>query len=104
MVLAAPVIDDSGQVLLPVGHTITDPHIALFKTRGIAEADVADACDVTGIESETVELNPELLAAALEIADELFKFHNLTFATSKSLFQMFIVDEVKRLAEKTASK
>lgn len=104
MVLAADIVENHGQVLLTAGSTITEKHIDIFRTWGIPEANITNVDEEEIARSETLELDPELLKAAQQRADELFKFYDLELPAAKKLMQMFVKNEVAQMADKAVTE
>lgn len=72
MVLACDVHDRTGRMLLGAGAELTPKHLIIFRTWGVAEADIA------GVDAEETaplpaEVDPQALAAAEEALRPLFR-------------------------------
>lgn len=68
VVLAAPVYDDAGRLLIPEGRPLTERQIQRLSGWGVHEVDVAEP----EAEEEELVLDPELLARAEEVVAPRF--------------------------------
>ena len=99
MVLAAPVFNKNGSLLLQKGIVLTEKHVKIFKTWGIAEADI-EGYDINKVEEdayaflsdeEIKEIEAVLVKRFPEIAEndvmkEIFRItkkHKINEALSK---------------------
>ena len=76
MNLKTDVCDRSGRLLLPAGTELSDKHLKVFRTWGVAEADITiDGDDGCESPPATTTGDPEVIAAAQEAVERLF-IHN----------------------------
>jgi hypothetical protein len=66
MVLASDVLDRNGRMLLGAGAELNQKHLTIFRTWGVAEADIAGIDYVENESPLPAEITPEALAAAEE--------------------------------------
>jgi hypothetical protein len=92
MVLAMPVYNSSGIMLLPRGTRLSDKHLEQFKHWGVREAAVEGVGRQALSADDAAHLQPELLAAIDRALDEKF---DLDAADE-------IMAEVKRIVRKMA--
>lgn len=74
MVLAGPVLNHHGAVVLPAGSTVEEKHLRLLKLWGVAEVDVAGQEEPS---AEKVEVDLRLdpaLAGENDAVDERFRY------------------------------
>ena len=91
MELHSDVHDTSGRLLARANTVLTDKHIKVLKTWGVAEANIKDS-DVTGI-PENAEVTPPSSAAieqAEEIAGYLFSLANREHPAMQQLFDISV--------------
>ena len=88
MKLEKDVQERSGRVLLRAGTEITERHLNIFRTWGVAEADIESMSREEAAAQAARDLDPEVLKAAEEAIDPLFVHtDSITpqFASSKRL-------------------
>lgn len=76
MVLAVDVRDRTGRMLLGAGAPLTDKHLMIFRTWGVAEADIEGVDDGDATPPLPHEVDPAALAAAEEALRPLFRHAN----------------------------
>ena len=64
MVLASDVLDRNGRMLLGAGAELNQKHLTIFRTWGVAEADIAGIDYVSDDLPLPAEIDPAALAAA----------------------------------------
>jgi hypothetical protein len=92
MVLAMPLFNDSGIMLLPRGTRLTDKHLGQLKHWGVREATVEGLGRQALSADEAAQLHPDLLAAIDRALDEKFALGDADE----------IMAEVKRIVRKMA--
>lgn len=87
MVLARDVHDRTGRLLLGAGAELTPKHLTIFRTWGVAEADIAG---VDGEEAAPLpaEVDPQALAAAEEALRPLFRHADLGHPAMREILRL----------------
>lgn len=93
MVLAAEVHDRTGRILLGPGEALTEKHLMIFRTWGVAEA------DIEGVDGETspalpAEVDPAALAAAAEALSPIFRHANLDHPAMREMLRLSALRKV----------
>ena len=78
MTLKSDVCDRSGRLLLPAGVVLADKQLKIFRTWGVAEADILLGPDeaLADTAEETSTVDPQLLAEAEHAVTQLFRHNN----------------------------
>ena len=99
MVLAQDVRDGSGRVLLSAGNEIQEKHLKIFKTWGIASAEIdASDLDMDALEGAS-KIDPKTLDAAKKKAELLFVLAENDHPAMKELLQI-ATNKIARLLSK----
>jgi len=85
MKLEKDVQDRSGRVLLRAGTEITERHLNIFRTWGVAEDDIESMSRQEATAHFTRNLDPEVLKAAQEFISPLFVHPDATHAPVREL-------------------
>ncbi|NOY62834.1 MAG: hypothetical protein GXP10_06760 [Gammaproteobacteria bacterium] len=104
MVLADDVADRNGRVLLRSGAEITEKHIRIMKTWGVVEANIADISKEDVEEKSTAQLDPELLKAAEQEAQEFFRHTDLEHEVIHELHRQWILRYASRSQQPTEQR
>jgi hypothetical protein len=95
MVLASDVLDRNGRMLLGAGAELNQKHLTIFRTWGVAEADIAG---IDYAESESplpAEITPEALAAAEEVLQPHFVHCGLEHPALRELLRLAAIRKVQ---------
>ncbi|AJY70645.1 hypothetical protein [Geobacter sulfurreducens] len=87
MTLAADVIDRTGRLLLGAGAELTAKHLHIFRTWGVAEADIAGMDDDPG-NHLPLEISPAELATAEEALRPLFLHTDLEHPAMREIMRL----------------
>ncbi|ANA40895.1 MULTISPECIES: hypothetical protein [Geobacter] len=87
MTLAADVIDRTGRLLLGAGAELTAKHLHIFRTWGVAEADI-DGLDDDPASHIPQEISPAELAAAEEALRPLFLHTDLEHPAMREIMRL----------------
>ena len=90
MVLAAPVLDQRGRRLLPAETTLTDKHLRIFKTWGIAEVQIRAGQEEEAADAGPGVADPALVARATDHAKKLFAHTDLRHPVMSELFRQCV--------------
>jgi len=88
MVLAADVRDRTGRLLLGAGAPLTGKHLTIFRTWGVAEADIEGVHDGDAAPALPAEVDPVALAAAEEALRPLFRHANLEHPAMREILRL----------------
>lgn len=88
MVLAADVRDRTGRMLLGAGAPLTDKHLTIFRTWGVAEADIEGVDDGDAAPALPAEVDPAALAAAEEALRPLFRHASLEHPAMREILRL----------------
>lgn len=88
MVLAADVRDRTGRMLLGAGSELTGKHLTIFRTWGVAEADIEGVDDDDAAPALPAEVDPAALAAAEEALRPLFRHANLDHPAMREILRL----------------
>jgi hypothetical protein len=96
-VLATPVKNNVGQIIMPEGMTVLEKHIDRLKSFGVTQVEVVGAK-----KDEMDTLSPELIKAAEDAVRPLFKFNPLENANPwiNQLFRVAAFHKAKKLKSK----
>lgn len=98
MVLKDAVRDITGRLLLGEGVTLSEKHLNIFKTWGIAEVAIQGDSDTEEQQSDTVELDEAAFAAAKADIERLFIFNNPGSSTvMKEIFRLSVLNRAGAL-------
>jgi hypothetical protein len=88
-VVAKPVYDVSGRMLVSAGTALTEKHLRAFKIWGIGKVCV-DSGDLAEPETGVIPRNadPEALARAKAVADERFRFASVAHPAMAMLYDL----------------
>ena len=95
MKLEKDVQERSGRVLLRAGTEITERHLNIFRTWGVAEADIESMSSEQVAAQATRDLDPEVLKAAEDAIDPLFAHTDLDHAAVRELKRLCILRHVR---------
>ena len=95
MKLQKDVQERSGRVLLRAGTEITERHLNIFRTWGVAEADIESMSSEEVAAQATRDLDPEVLKAAEGAIDPLFAHTDLDHAAVRELKRLCILRHVR---------
>jgi hypothetical protein len=95
MLLAADVHDRSGRLLLKAGTLLSDKHIYIFRTWGVAEADIDGMEMEAGNPAGLHEIEPERWDAAESEIMPLFRHTDLTHPGMKALLHLGILRRIQ---------
>lgn len=87
MVLAADVRDRTGRMLLGAGAPLSDKHLMIFRTWGVAEADI-EGVDDDATPALPAQVDPAALAAAEEALRPLFRHANLDHPAIREILRL----------------
>jgi len=100
MVLMEDITDRSGRLLVKAHTTLTEKHISVLKTWGIAQAYIKGEEDQKPTEEQEIAISPAAYEQAQEIAQYLFSKTNIDHPAMKTLFDLC----VRRLAKKLSKR
>ena len=95
MKLEKDVQERSGRVLLRAGTEITERHLNIFRTWGVAEADIESMSSEEASAQATRDLDPEVLKAAEDAIDPLFTHTDLDHAGVRELKRLCVLRHVR---------
>jgi len=91
MVLKTNVTDRSGRMLLPAGANLEPKHINIFRMWGVLDVEVTDESEPEStLDSQTEELDPEVLARATEEINRIFAHNDPEHPAIKALIRICI--------------
>lgn len=88
MVLAQDVRDRTGRLLLGAGAELGEKHLTIFRTWGIAEADIAGVDEGDAAPPLPPEVDPTKLAAAEEALRPFFRHADLNHPAMRELLRL----------------
>jgi len=94
MVLAADVLDRNGRMLLGAGAELNQKHLGIFRTWGVAEADIAGIDYVNTETPLPAEIDPAALAAAEESLLPHFKHSGTGHPALRELLRLAAIRKV----------
>jgi hypothetical protein len=97
MVLKSDVFDRSGRLLLGRDTELTVKHLRMFRTWGVAEADIVgiDDQDQAGDTSIAADVDPALLSAVEAEMHQMFRNADLSYPAMKELFRLCLLRRVR---------
>ncbi len=97
MILAAPVKDFEGRLLLNGGTLLTERHMRVFKLWGVSEADIENL-DAAEVEAKEISLiDPALFEQARVEMEELFRHAMHTDPAMAELFRVSVLRRARSL-------
>jgi hypothetical protein len=96
MILASAVTERGGRILLSAGTEITERHLNIFRTWGIAEADVEGVTKEEILAQATARLDPTQLKEAEAEVNELFRHAGQRHPAMTELSRLCILRRVGR--------
>ena len=88
MVLQSDVHDRSGRLLLGCGAELNAKHLRMFRTWGVAEADIVGFDDNVGTVSFAADIDPACLADVENELRPLFRNVNLSHPAMAEIFRL----------------
>lgn len=88
MVVGADVQDRNGRFLLGAGTELTQKHLMVFRTWGIAEVDIVGADEGDSAPSLPSEVTEEALIEAEQALSPLFRLSNVDHPVMALLFRL----------------
>ena len=105
MKLEKDVQERSGRVLLRAGTEITERHLNIFRTWGVAEADIKTDIESMSREEAAAQaardLDPEVLEAAEEFISPLFVHTDANHAAVRELKRLCVLRHVRSNKQNT---
>ncbi len=94
MVLASDVKDRTGRLLLGEGIELTQKHLMIFRTWGIAEADIAGIDDIDRAAQLPAEITQGQLEEAELALSPLFRHAGMTHPAIRELLRLAAIDRI----------
>ncbi len=94
MVLASDVQDRTGRMLLGAGAELTQKHLTIFRTWGVAEVDIAGVDYSDDEPPLPAEVDPAALAAAEEALMPLFCYSGTDHPALRELLRLAAIRRV----------
>ncbi len=91
MTLAQDVQDTQGRILLRAGVELTERHIRIMKTWGVADADIKNISSQEAEDQSMAQLDPIALKKAEVKANKLFKQSNLNHPIVHELYRQWVI-------------
>jgi hypothetical protein len=95
MKLEKDVQERSGRVLLRAGTEITERHLNIFRTWGVAEADIESVTREEAAAHAARDLDPEVLKAAEEFVSPLFVHTDSNHAAVRELKRLCVLRHIR---------
>ena len=95
MKLQKDVQERSGRVLLRAGTEITERHLNIFRTWGVAEADIESMSHEEAAAQAAREIDPEVLKAAEEFITPLFGHTDANHAAVRELKRLCVLRYIR---------
>lgn len=95
MVLASPVQDRNGRMLLGEGAELTQKHLVVMRTWGITEVDIAGIDQAEAVSPLPDQVDPDAVAAAEQSLLPLFKHAGTDHPALKELLRLVAIRKVQ---------
>lgn len=95
MVLASPVQDRNGRMLLGDGAELTQKHLVVLRTWGITEVDIAGIDQAEAVSPLPDEVDPDAVMAAEQSLLSLFKHAGTDHPALKELLRLAAIRKVQ---------
>ena len=95
MKLEKDVQERSGRVLLRAGTEITERHLNIFRTWGVAEADIESMSREEAAAQAARDLDPEVLKAAEEFVSSLFEYTDANHDAVRELKRLCVLRSIR---------
>ncbi|MDD2501463.1 MAG: hypothetical protein PHN92_11695 [Geobacter sp.] len=95
MVLASDVLDRNGRMLLGAGAELNQKHLTIFRTWGVAEADIAGIDYVDNEPPLPAEIDPATLAAAEEALLPHFRHSGTEHPALRELLRLAAIRRIQ---------
>lgn len=95
MVVASDVLDRNGRMLLGAGAELSQKHLTIFRTWGVAEVDIAGIDYADSEPSLPAEIDPQALQAAELSLIPLFSYAGTEHPALKELLRLAAIRKVQ---------